>query len=264
VADTVTGKTACACGMAWIGTIDHGMAEQRDHAMFRASGGEKGPAHDPGLATFTPNKPALAATPAPHQHYTDACDECDAIYTMGREDRSTLGALAATPAPLDVHRYIPDAMAMGDCKVCGHVYGYDLHTPAPLDPHRGETAWTRGHGLSDYCRVHGDIDRHTSVRQHILDQHPGIDYERHLETAIANATPAPLDVLPIGAETWRCPGCRDTTAPEGMCQRCGVFGEMETSAPLDESAYRCGGDCACGCHDTFGQPARFVRSEKKP
>ena len=40
--------------------------------------------------------------PTPHQHNTDACDECDAIYTMGREDRSTLGVtLAAAPAPLD-------------------------------------------------------------------------------------------------------------------------------------------------------------------
>ena len=38
---------------------------------------------------------------------------------------------------------------------------------------------------------------------------------------------APGDGLGVGAETWRCPGCRDTTAPEGMCQRCGVFGEME-------------------------------------
>ena len=43
---------------------------------------------------------------APHQHNTDACDECDAIYTMGREDAATLGTtpLAATPAPLDVER----------------------------------------------------------------------------------------------------------------------------------------------------------------
>ena len=39
--------------------------------------------------------------PTPHQHNTDACDECDAIYTMGREDRSTLGTTPITLAPLD-------------------------------------------------------------------------------------------------------------------------------------------------------------------
>ena len=64
----------------------------------------------------------LAATA--HQHNTDACDECDAIYTMGREDRSTLGTtpitLAATPAPPEYG---------------GALYA-ERFTPAPLDVER--------------------------------------------------------------------------------------------------------------------------------
>ena len=79
--------------------------------------------------------------------------------------------------------------------------------PDALDPHRGETAWTRGHGQGDWCRVHGVIDRHTSVKQHILDQHPYIDYDQHLETAIANAAPTPPDALREAAQAivdaWR-------------------------------------------------------------
>lgn len=48
-----------------------------------------------------------------------------------------------------------------------------------------------------------------------------------------------VEALSAG-ETWRCPGCRDTTAPMGMCQRCGVFGlryespdAARQSPPLD-------------------------------
>ena len=71
------GKTICPCGMAWLGTIDHGMAEQRDHAHFRASGGETGPAHDPGLATFTPDRPAIVPAPTP------AITECNGCSGAG-------------------------------------------------------------------------------------------------------------------------------------------------------------------------------------
>jgi hypothetical protein len=39
-------------------------------------------------------------------------------------------------------------------------------------------------------------------------------------------------------ETWRCPGCRDTTAPMGMCQTCGVFGLRYEDAPR-HSPYEC-------------------------
>lgn len=34
---------------------------------------------------------------------------------------------------MDRHEYIPDAMAQGDCRLCGNVYDADVHKPMLLD-----------------------------------------------------------------------------------------------------------------------------------
>ena len=38
-------------------------------------------------------------------------------------------------------------------------------------------------------------------------------------------------------ETWRCVGCHDTTAPMGMCQKCGVFGTRQVTGLEPEDGY---------------------------
>lgn len=52
------------------------------------------------------------------------------------------------------HRYSPDAMAMGDCKVCGHVY--EDHHPGLATPPAPEACQHKdidhGHGVPPYCK----------------------------------------------------------------------------------------------------------------
>jgi len=52
-------------------------------------------------------------------------------------------------------------------------------------------------------------------------------------------SPTPPDAPLDRGETWRCPSCRDTTAPMGMCQRCGIFGlRYEAPTPPDAPGHR--------------------------
>jgi hypothetical protein len=48
-------------------------------------------------------------------------------------------------------------------------------------------------------------------------------------------TPSTEALTPTG-ETWRCVSCRDTTAPMGMCQKCGVFGTRQAERAVRQEA----------------------------
>jgi len=83
-----------------------------------------------------------------HQHYGWG-------YQAVKDARAALAA--ASPEP-ERHRYSPDAMAMGDCKVCGHVY--EDHQPAPAAPSveargdRGHRYDAEGHCIEQGCPYH--------------------------------------------------------------------------------------------------------------
>lgn len=87
----------CSCGMGWLGTAASYPADLRAHALFRAESGEKGEAHDPGLARFRPDH--LPAAPAP-------LDELSAKWVSLPDWRlaELEKAEAAPPHPLTVER----------------------------------------------------------------------------------------------------------------------------------------------------------------
>jgi hypothetical protein len=70
------------------------------------------------------------------------------------------------------------------------------------------------------CRALADVDGASVNGGHC----PGCDdySEEHQEAT----PPADSGALDEG-ETWRCASCHDTTAPMGMCQKCGVFGTRQ-------------------------------------
>jgi hypothetical protein len=43
------------------------------------------------------------------------------------EGDAEIGAGLLAMDPITPHSYVPDAMAMGDCRVCGHVEADEIH-----------------------------------------------------------------------------------------------------------------------------------------
>jgi hypothetical protein len=104
--------------------------------------------------------PARGLDPAatPHQHNTDVCDGCDAIYTMGRDDAATLGTTPPRSGWDDSVLSDPERAARwrhethDEPEMCGpECVPFLAATPAPLDVHPGEN-----HEYNMTCRRCGE------------------------------------------------------------------------------------------------------------